>query len=186
MERLNQRRVAQHQPPPCRALDRTRYREHGLAAAGLELGRIQPSGRFMDGAKSWLISTPVQLIQRDIRELQLAKGAIAAGVRMLKIAFANGCFELLHVGHIRYLAAARDLVEAINYEHWVRDQTDNPVLAERRMENVRELLAWLERLQHDNPGQGLTDLMGRLCLLTSLDQDQEPGQEVRLMTLHGC
>ncbi len=83
------------------------------------------------------------------------------------------------------VAAARDLVDSINYEHWVRDQTDNPVLAERRMENVRELLAWLERLQEDNPGQGLTDLMGRLCLLTSLDQDQQPGQEVRLMTLHG-
>ncbi len=81
--------------------------------------------------------------------------------------------------------AARNLVEAINYEHWVRDQTDNPALAERRMENVRELLAWLSRLQEDNPGQGLTDLMGRLCLLTSLDQEQEPGQEVRLMTLHG-
>jgi len=81
--------------------------------------------------------------------------------------------------------AARDLIKHINYEHWVRDQTDNPVLAERRMENVRELLAWLTRLQEDNPGQGLTDLMGRLSLLTSLDQDKEPGQEVRLMTLHG-
>ena len=53
------------------------------------------------------------------------------------------------------------------------------------MENVRELLAWLTRLQEDCPGQGLTDLMGRLSLLTSLDQDQQPGQEVRLMTLHG-
>jgi uncharacterized 2Fe-2S/4Fe-4S cluster protein (DUF4445 family) len=54
-----------------------------LAAAGLELNRIQPSGRFQDGAKAWLITTPVKLIQRDIRELQLAKGATAAGVRML-------------------------------------------------------------------------------------------------------
>lgn len=78
--------------------------------------------------------------------------------------------------------AARDLIETIDYEHWVRDQTDNPVLAERRMENVRELLTWLSRLQEDSPGQGLTDLMGRLSLLTSLDQDKEPGQEVRLMT----
>ena len=33
--------------------------------------------------------------------------------------------------------------------------------------------------------QGLIDLMGRLSLLTSLDQDKEPDQEVRLMTLHG-
>ena len=28
--------------------------------------------------------------------------------------------------------------------------------------------------------------MGRLSLLTSLDQDKDAGQEVRLMTLHGC
>jgi ATP-dependent DNA helicase Rep len=81
--------------------------------------------------------------------------------------------------------AARHLVKAINYEHWVRDQTDNPVLAERRMENVRELLAWLSRLREESSDQGLIDLMGRLSLLTSLDQDKEPGQEVRLMTLHG-
>ena len=83
------------------------------------------------------------------------------------------------------MEAARDLVKAIHYEYWVRDQTDNPVLAERKMENVSELLAWLSRLREDSPGQGLTDLLGRLCLLTSLDQDPEPGQEVRLMTLHG-
>ncbi len=54
-----------------------------LVAAGLELGRIEASGRFADGAKSWLVANPVMLIQRDIRELQLAKGAIAAGVRLL-------------------------------------------------------------------------------------------------------
>jgi uncharacterized 2Fe-2S/4Fe-4S cluster protein (DUF4445 family) len=52
-------------------------------AAGLELGRIQPSGRFTDGAGSWTLAAPVVLTQSDIRELQLAKGAIAAGIRML-------------------------------------------------------------------------------------------------------
>ena len=30
-----------------------------------------------------------------------------------KIVFANGCFELLHVGHIRYLAAARALGDVL-------------------------------------------------------------------------
>jgi uncharacterized 2Fe-2S/4Fe-4S cluster protein (DUF4445 family) len=52
-------------------------------AAGLELGRIQPSGRFADGADAWTLAAPVVLTQGDIRELQLAKGAIAAGIRML-------------------------------------------------------------------------------------------------------
>jgi uncharacterized 2Fe-2S/4Fe-4S cluster protein (DUF4445 family) len=52
-------------------------------AAGLEMGRIQPSGRFVDGATAWELSPPVVLMQSDIRELQLAKGAIAAGIRTL-------------------------------------------------------------------------------------------------------
>jgi uncharacterized 2Fe-2S/4Fe-4S cluster protein (DUF4445 family) len=53
------------------------------AAAGLELGMIEPSGRFAHGAKQWMLAPPVSLTQNDVRELQLAKGAIAAGMRML-------------------------------------------------------------------------------------------------------
>jgi D-beta-D-heptose 7-phosphate kinase/D-beta-D-heptose 1-phosphate adenosyltransferase len=30
-----------------------------------------------------------------------------------RVVFTNGCFELLHVGHIRYLQAARDLGDAL-------------------------------------------------------------------------
>ena len=30
-----------------------------------------------------------------------------------KLVFANGCFDLLHVGHVRYLAAARALGDAL-------------------------------------------------------------------------
>ena len=41
----------------------------------------------------------------------------------LTVAFANGCFDLLHVGHLRYLqAAAREadrLVVALNDDQWV-------------------------------------------------------------------
>lgn len=52
-------------------------------AAGLDLGRIQPSGRFRGEARRWELACPVVLTQRDVRELQLAKGAVAAGVRLL-------------------------------------------------------------------------------------------------------
>jgi uncharacterized 2Fe-2S/4Fe-4S cluster protein (DUF4445 family) len=50
-------------------------------AAGLELGHVQPSGRL--NGKQLLITPTVSLSQPDIRELQLAKGAIAAGIRLL-------------------------------------------------------------------------------------------------------
>ena len=52
------------------------------AACGLDLARIQPNGRLRDGA-DWALTTSVSLTQPDIRELQLAKGAIAAGLRLL-------------------------------------------------------------------------------------------------------
>jgi uncharacterized 2Fe-2S/4Fe-4S cluster protein (DUF4445 family) len=52
-------------------------------AAGLRNGAILPSGRIADGAKVYRVAGPVVLYQSDIRELQLAKGAIAAGFRIL-------------------------------------------------------------------------------------------------------
>jgi uncharacterized 2Fe-2S/4Fe-4S cluster protein (DUF4445 family) len=52
-------------------------------AVGLDLGIIASSGRLSDGRREWTICAPVTLTQNDVRELQLAKGAIAAGIRML-------------------------------------------------------------------------------------------------------
>jgi uncharacterized 2Fe-2S/4Fe-4S cluster protein (DUF4445 family) len=52
-------------------------------AAALSLGRIQPDGRIAGGARELVVERPVVLAQRDIRELQLAKAAIAAGVQLL-------------------------------------------------------------------------------------------------------
>jgi uncharacterized 2Fe-2S/4Fe-4S cluster protein (DUF4445 family) len=52
-------------------------------AAGLELGVIARSGRFSQGEASWMLAPPVSLTQNDIRELQLAKAAVAAGIKLL-------------------------------------------------------------------------------------------------------
>ena len=53
-------------------------------AAGLDLGVISPSGRFASGGSAWQISAGVALTQKDIRELQVAKSAIASGLIMLR------------------------------------------------------------------------------------------------------
>jgi D-beta-D-heptose 7-phosphate kinase/D-beta-D-heptose 1-phosphate adenosyltransferase len=50
--------------------------------------------------------------------LVLGQAALAAAVRRLqraggKVVFTNGCFDLLHVGHVRYLQAARALGDAL-------------------------------------------------------------------------
>ena len=52
-------------------------------AAGLHSGAILASGRIAHLTKSIPIADPVVLYQSDVRELQLAKGAIAAGFKLL-------------------------------------------------------------------------------------------------------
>ena len=52
-------------------------------AAGLQCGAILSSGRVADGTKLFPVKAPVVLYQADIRELQLAKAAIASSFRLL-------------------------------------------------------------------------------------------------------
>jgi uncharacterized 2Fe-2S/4Fe-4S cluster protein (DUF4445 family) len=53
------------------------------AACGVELSLIGANGRLARADKLLPLADGVVLTQRDIRELQLAKGALAAGLRML-------------------------------------------------------------------------------------------------------
>ena len=52
-------------------------------AAGLELGLVQPTGRLANGNSVFPLCPPVILTQADVRELQLAKAAVAAGIRIV-------------------------------------------------------------------------------------------------------
>lgn len=64
--------------------------------------------------------TPSKILDRDQLRRQVAAWR-AAGER---VTLANGCFDLLHVGHVRYLRAAKELggrlVVAINSDDSVR------------------------------------------------------------------
>lgn len=53
------------------------------AAVALRSGALASSGRLNNGVKSFALAGPVEIAQADIRELQLAKGAIAAGLELL-------------------------------------------------------------------------------------------------------
>ncbi len=52
-------------------------------AVGRNAGIIAPRGRFTSGAKEFPLAGIVKLWQNDVRELQLAKAAIASGMRIL-------------------------------------------------------------------------------------------------------
>jgi uncharacterized 2Fe-2S/4Fe-4S cluster protein (DUF4445 family) len=53
------------------------------AAVALEMGLLDERGRLLCNGEAWQLCPPVVLTQKDIRELQLAKAAIAAGVRIV-------------------------------------------------------------------------------------------------------
>ncbi len=63
----------------------------------LDLGLVKPGGRFSDGGSSLMLLPPVKLSQTDIRELQLAKGAIAAGVHLLLDELGTGVDRVANV-----------------------------------------------------------------------------------------
>ena len=71
-------------------------------AAGLRSGAILPNGRIANGTKLYPVAPPVVLYQADIRELQLAKGAIAAGFRLLLGRIGSSSRDLASI----YLAGA--------------------------------------------------------------------------------
>ena len=52
-------------------------------AAALDLGAITPTGKIVGTESQLTLSAPVAISQRDIRQVQLAKAAVAAGVRIL-------------------------------------------------------------------------------------------------------
>lgn len=56
-------------------------------AAALDLGLVEPGGRLAGGAPALDLAPPVRLTQRDVRELQLAKAAVAAGLHLLRERF---------------------------------------------------------------------------------------------------
>lgn len=69
---------------------------------------------------------PAPIIPRT----ELGDFAAAARARGSKIILANGCFDLLHAGHIRYLAGAKEiggeLLVAINSDDQVRRLKGEP------------------------------------------------------------
>ena len=87
------------------------------------------------------------------------------------------------------VAAARALVEGMNYAAWLRENASSPQVAERRLENVHSLIDWLEALgKGDQQGKNLQDRVSHLSLMDVLERQEEEagGDRVALMTLHAA
>ncbi len=87
------------------------------------------------------------------------------------------------------VGAMRGLVHAIDYPAWLRENASSQRVAERRHENVDDLLEWVGRLHKgDFQDKALADMVGHLTLMDVLDRQDEAegGDRVHLMTLHAA
>jgi D-beta-D-heptose 7-phosphate kinase/D-beta-D-heptose 1-phosphate adenosyltransferase len=89
----------------------------------------------------------VRYVEKIVPRERLIAAVDAARAARRRIVFTNGCFDLLHVGHVRYLAAARDagdlLVVGINDDASVRrlKGPPRPLVAEAARAEVVAALA---------------------------------------------
>lgn len=82
-------------------------------------------------------------------------------------------------------AVLREMVEDSGYEAYVYEQCDTPMKAQKKMDNVWELLEWVERLLNKEPDGHLTDVINKLILIDILEQaDEYDSNTLQLMTLH--
>lgn len=83
------------------------------------------------------------------------------------------------------LEVLRQMVEDSAYEAHIYEQCDSPAKAQKRMDNIWELLEWIGRLLAKDDEQTLASVINKLILIDILQQGEEPDREtVQLMTLH--
>jgi len=98
------------------------------------------------------------------------------------------------------VAVIRDLLEQIDYDAWLADQSSSPRALERSRDNVEELMTWLQRIVDSDTEDGLSEardftaLVAHIALMDMLsrqdEQKDEKGEkslgDVQLMTLHAA
>ena len=82
----------------------------------------------------------------------------------------------------------RQLLDDTGYESWLVEQSKDIESAERRWNNVSELLDWLKKLHKEDEAENLTEIISRLTLMDILQRDDNKQQAdaVQLMTLHAA
>ena len=100
------------------------HRRRARCASGAALAQDTHGGCYGDTVRALLVAAAVRYLEKVVDRDTIATIAADARRDGKRVVFTNGCFDLLHVGHVRYLAAARDagdvLVVGINSDESVR------------------------------------------------------------------
>ncbi len=105
--------------------------------------------------------------------------------------FANWIERLQHHTHdssdeSNPIKVVEQLIVDIDYDTWLYETSNNEKQAEKRIENVNELIAWLQRLYENEPESSLEDLVSKMILLDIMERNEEDlaNDQVALMTIH--
>jgi rfaE bifunctional protein nucleotidyltransferase chain/domain len=119
--------------------------------------------------------------------------ALFERTRRLRVVFTNGCFDILHRGHVEYLHAARQLgdalVVALNSDRSVRrlKGADRPVNAEHDRAVVLAALASVDHVvlfDEDTP-VGLVELLQPSVYVKGADYRDVDFPEARAVRAYG-
>ncbi|MHB8256489.1 MAG: UvrD-helicase domain-containing protein [Acidiferrobacterales bacterium] len=85
-------------------------------------------------------------------------------------------------------ALAKEVIDEVQYAAWLEETSDSPAAAQKRMENVTDLLDWLRRLAARDGELSFAEAVARICLIGMLDNDEPDASadQVSLMTLHAA
>jgi len=86
------------------------------------------------------------------------------------------------------LKLTRTILKETGYEQWIQDTAADEIQATRKLENVKELLKWIERLKQNDLSADLSSIVTKLTLVDTMDRekDNENNHGVHLMTLHAA
>ncbi len=86
-------------------------------------------------------------------------------------------------------SVAQDLIQEAAYENWLCETSSSDRVAERRMENVTDLIKWLDTLSKgSHKGKTLAEIVNHLTLMDILENqdNEEENDQVHLLTLHSA
>ncbi len=86
------------------------------------------------------------------------------------------------------LKLVNDLLEEIQYEQYLQDNSPTPEQGERRWKNVQDLVGWIKRMLENDPNKDLADVVATMSLMGILEknEDDEERNVVSLMTMHAA